>query len=93
MSNTDVYRGYSIPESIKVDGWYWIIDDHFGQHWGYTADIATQSWERSVDNFIIQDALEMGLVERIGSSDELACLECGLKIHDVFAHLSWHRTH
>lgn len=90
---THSYRGYPFPEIIRVDGWYWIIDDKFGQHWGHTPGVAIISWKNKVDSVIILDALEMGLIERVGTGEDFACDECGLVIYDVFKHLNWHKTH
>lgn len=90
---TDTYRGFPLPEIIHVDGWYWIVDDKFGQHWGYTEWVAVSSWMNMVDTVIVRDAIELGLIERIDDTDKLACVECGLLIHDVFKHLEWHKTH
>jgi hypothetical protein len=90
---SDTYRGFPLPEVIEVDGWHWIMDDRFGQFWGYEPRVALSNWRNRVDTEIVLDAIEMGLIERIEGTDELACDECGLKIHDVFKHLEWHRTH
>lgn len=90
---SDTYRGFPVPEMILVDNYHWIIDDKFGQHWGYAPSVTMMSWRNSVDSAIIQDALEMDLIERIDDKEEYGCAECGLKIHDVFKHLEWHRKH
>jgi hypothetical protein len=90
---SDTYRGYPLPEVIHVEPYYWIVDQRFGQHKGYKPEIALLHWKNKVDSAIITDAIDMGLIERIGNTDELACDECGLKIYDVFKHLAWHRLH
>lgn len=92
-SMRDTYRGYEVPEVIQVDEYYWIVDDKFGQHKGYTPEVARSFWENRVDTEIIRDAINMDLLERTSVHDLLACLECGSFVFDVFKHLEWHRAH
>jgi len=90
---SDTYRGYPTPEIIHVEPYYWIVDDRFGEHKGYTPEIALMYWKLRVDVEITEDAIQMGLIDREGDNGEMGCLECGLLIHDVAIHLNWHRKH
>ena len=90
---SDTYRGYAIPEIIQVDQYYWIVDERFGEHKGYTPEVAVMFWKLRVDVELTEDAIEMGLIAREGDNGAITCLECGAAVDDVALHLYWHRKH